>query len=403
MGPVGALVIALVVIVAPAPAEGSVEDDHAALREVRADLLEATGQLEHVDAEAMAAAVALEEAKHRLDSARQRLTRLRAKLSQAIATQQRAQERHDVARVALGQATRAVDAAQSAWDAYKATFEAEVVETYKYGNAGSRMAGTIVAMEESGNVSEFLTVEEKLRYGAKERFESVEYAGGLAVQLEERQAEADALRAQADAAERVAATHRAKVGKLTRQQKAFVAEVSNERRDLAKLVGQLEQQRAAYEQQVATLEAESARLTEELSAYMDVAGALGDDDLIWPTDGAATSGFGSRMHPIFKTRRMHAGVDVPAPTGQPVYSSGNGIVMSAGVRGGYGNAVVVAHADGVSTLYAHLSSIDVSSGDEVEQFDQVGEVGSTGNSTGPHLHYEIRVDGNPSDPMAWFD
>ena len=403
MGVALALAILVLIVGAPAPASGSVEDDHEALRQVRAELLETTGQLEHVDAEAMAVSVALEEARHRLASARDRLRRLRAELAAAVGAQQAAEGRHDSSQMALGQATRAVEAAQAAWDAHKDAFESEVVESYKYGNAGSRLAGTLGAMEESGNVSEFLTVEEKLRYSAESRFERVEYASDLAAELGRRQAHADELRRQAEAAERIAVQQRTRVATLTRQQTLVVTEVETERRGLARLLGKLEQQRAAYASDVEILQAESERLTQELSAYMDVAGALGEGDLVWPTDGSATSGFGSRVHPIFKMRRMHAGIDIPAPTGQPVYAAGDGVVMSAGVRGGYGNAVVVQHPDGISTLYAHLSQIDVQEGDEVARLDAVGEIGSTGNSTGPHLHFEIRVDGVPADPMDWFD
>jgi murein DD-endopeptidase MepM/ murein hydrolase activator NlpD len=134
-----------------------------------------------------------------------------------------------------------------------------------------------------------------------------------------------------------------------------------------------------------------------------VAGALGDSDLMWPTDGVVTSGFGLRMHPIFDVERLHAGVDIPAPTGQAVLASADGVVVTAGVRGGYGYAVVIAHTGGLSTLYGHLSDIDVYAGQYVDPLQQIGNVGSTGDSTGPHLHYEIRVNGVPNNPMYWFD
>jgi murein DD-endopeptidase MepM/ murein hydrolase activator NlpD len=113
-----------------------------------------------------------------------------------------------------------------------------------------------------------------------------------------------------------------------------------------------------------------------------------------------TSGFGGRMHPIAKQFRMHNGVDYAAPTGTPIRSVGDGVVEFAGVQRGYGNVVEIAHRDGKSTLFAHMSRIDVRKGQRVSQGDWIGAVGSTGWSTGPHLHFEFRVNGVHHDPMT---
>lgn len=112
-----------------------------------------------------------------------------------------------------------------------------------------------------------------------------------------------------------------------------------------------------------------------------------------------TSGFAMRMHPIHKEWRAHKGVDYGAPTGTPVRSVGDGLVEFAGVQGGYGNVVVIAHRGGNSTVYAHLSRIDVTRGATVNQGQTIGAVGSTGWSTGPHLHFEFKVGGVQVDPM----
>jgi murein DD-endopeptidase MepM/ murein hydrolase activator NlpD len=112
-----------------------------------------------------------------------------------------------------------------------------------------------------------------------------------------------------------------------------------------------------------------------------------------------TSGFAMRFHPIAKTWRRHLGVDYAAPTGTPVRSVGNGVVDFAGWQNGYGNVVQIRHNNERTTLYAHLSRIDVRKGQRVEQSDRIGAVGSTGWSTGPHLHFEFRIDGQHQDPL----
>jgi len=112
-----------------------------------------------------------------------------------------------------------------------------------------------------------------------------------------------------------------------------------------------------------------------------------------------TSGFAMRFHPIHQTWRAHLGVDYGAPTGTPVRAVGEGIVEFAGVQNGYGNVVVLKHSNDRTTLYAHLSRIDVRQGQRVEQAQRIGAVGATGWATGPHLHFEFRVKGQHVDPL----
>ena len=112
-----------------------------------------------------------------------------------------------------------------------------------------------------------------------------------------------------------------------------------------------------------------------------------------------TSGFAMRLHPILNTWRAHNGVDYSAPTGTAVRSVGDGMVEIAGLQNGYGNVVKLQHANGNSTLYAHLSRIDVRQGQRVEQGQRIGAVGATGWATGPHLHFEFRVNGQFQDPL----
>jgi murein DD-endopeptidase MepM/ murein hydrolase activator NlpD len=119
---------------------------------------------------------------------------------------------------------------------------------------------------------------------------------------------------------------------------------------------------------------------------------------VWPCYGDITSPFGWRIHPIWGDSRFHAGIDIGASTGTPVACAGNGTVISAGWNGGYGNCVIVDIGNGLSVVYAHLSAINVSSGETVSAGQTVGAVGSTGDSTGAHLHYEVRLYGTPINP-----
>jgi murein DD-endopeptidase MepM/ murein hydrolase activator NlpD len=114
-----------------------------------------------------------------------------------------------------------------------------------------------------------------------------------------------------------------------------------------------------------------------------------------------TSGFGPRRHPISGGTRLHSGVDIGAPSGAPITAADAGVVVMAGSSGGYGNWTLIDHGGGLATGYAHQSSIGVTRGQHVSRGAVIGRVGSTGASTGPHLHWEVRVNGTPVDPMRY--
>ncbi len=150
-------------------------------------------------------------------------------------------------------------------------------------------------------------------------------------------------------------------------------------------------------------EAESAKIARELAAAGRGSG-LYAGTMSWPVPASTriTSPFGWRYHPIFHTRRFHAGIDISGNGGAPpVMAAAGGRVIYAGYRGGYGNTIMVDAGNGVVTLYGHLSRIGVSYGQDVSEGSQIGNVGSTGNSTGPHLHFEVRVNGEARNPMGY--
>jgi murein DD-endopeptidase MepM/ murein hydrolase activator NlpD len=111
------------------------------------------------------------------------------------------------------------------------------------------------------------------------------------------------------------------------------------------------------------------------------------------------SGFGNRIHPIFKVKKFHAGVDFPARQGTAIQSTGSGKVVDAGWHNGYGNCVTIDHGYGYETLYGHMHKISVKNGDTVKKGQKIGEVGDTGHSTAPHLHYEVHFKGKPINPI----
>jgi murein DD-endopeptidase MepM/ murein hydrolase activator NlpD len=156
-------------------------------------------------------------------------------------------------------------------------------------------------------------------------------------------------------------------------------------------------------------EAELARVEEQLRAWQEANGAgpalPSDFTLLMPVDGVLTSGYGMRVHPITGENLMHAGVDFGAPSGAPIRAAADGVVMQAGWNGGYGNFTCLSHGtyDGrqLSTCYAHQSEILVAPDDVVRAGTVIGRVGSTGDSTGPHLHFEVRLDGAHTDPLPW--
>lgn len=122
---------------------------------------------------------------------------------------------------------------------------------------------------------------------------------------------------------------------------------------------------------------------------------------IWPASGRFTSPFGYRIHPISRTRRMHTGIDIANSSGTNIAASQNGKVIFTGYQGSYGKLIVIRHANGMETAYAHLSRISVSVGDTVTQGQSIGKMGSTGGSTGSHLHFEIRKNGTAVNPMNY--
>jgi len=153
---------------------------------------------------------------------------------------------------------------------------------------------------------------------------------------------------------------------------------------------------------VERLESRAARLEAGLLMYEAALRERARVPSIWPVDGESTDSFGFRSNPFGGDgAEFHSGQDIAAPRGAPVLAAADGRVVQAGWQNGYGQTVVIDHGNGLTTRYGHLSKIEVAAGQELRRGDQLGQVGSTGRSTGPHLHYEVRVGEMPVSPRRY--
>ncbi|KXG77296.1 Murein DD-endopeptidase MepM [Fervidicola ferrireducens] len=183
------------------------------------------------------------------------------------------------------------------------------------------------------------------------------------------------------------------------------AKLASRQQDRQRLLAVLEEQRREYERQQDQLEEESRKIAEMIRQIQarSSKGYVGTGIFQWPVPSSRniTSDYGWRVHPVYKSRRFHTGIDIGAPMGANVVAADDGEVIYAGYYGGYGNTIIVDHGGGISTLYAHLSKILVGEGQSVKRGERIGLVGSTGISTGPHLHFEVRKDGQHVSPWNW--
>lgn len=218
------------------------------------------------------------------------------------------------------------------------------------------------------------------------------------------------------------------VKEIVKQDKEILTELDENKEEIEKKKSKIEKKKAEQEDLKVLLEQDNESLhndkieVENLKAQLEKeeedleleiekisAQSIVDGESIvissgsWPVPGYSriSSPYGYRIHPIFNTRKMHTGIDVPAPTGTPTVSIDSGKVIFAGTKGGYGKTVMIQHDDGKVTLYAHNHQLNVSVGQRVQKGQVVAKIGSTGNSTGPHLHFEVRINGKHVNPVPY--
>ena len=216
---------------------------------------------------------------------------------------------------------------------------------------------------------------------------------------------------------------RAKLVELEKAALAKQAEIEQKKAERNVVLQKAQNDRATAMQAIEELNASSAQVSAMLkerqaaraaaaaaaAAAAQSSGGQGASDnwvqgtgqLGWPVSGEITSPYGYRVHPIWGTTIYHSGIDIGVDEGSPVHAADGGVVVWSGWMGGYGYAVVIDHGNGLSTLYGHNSELAVDEGQSVAKGQVISYAGSTGNSTGPHVHFEVRVNGDPVDPMGY--
>jgi murein DD-endopeptidase MepM/ murein hydrolase activator NlpD len=200
-------------------------------------------------------------------------------------------------------------------------------------------------------------------------------------------------------------TQQKQIEQQKREITAKRATIASRQGDRKRLLAQLEAQKEEYERQEDKLQEDARRLAKMIQEIQSKSNNpyVGTGVFQWPLPSSTriTSEYGWRIHPIFKTRRFHDGIDIGAPTGSTIVAANNGKVIYAGAYGGYGNTIIIDHGGGISSLYAHLSKILVKNGDQVKKGGKIGLVGSTGWSTGPHLHFGVMKNGQHTNPWNY--
>ena len=197
-----------------------------------------------------------------------------------------------------------------------------------------------------------------------------------------------------------------KLDALAEEAKKAEDQIRAKKEEQQQIMNEAKRQKDAAAAMEADLIAESnnvRRLIQARSGSLQGEGAIvqGSGTFIWPCNGPITSPFGYRTHPIFGTTIYHAGMDIGVDYGTPIHAADGGTVILAGWCGGYGNAVIIDHGNGLQTLYGHNTSVAVSEGQAVSQGEVIAYAGSTGYSTGPHCHFEVRENGEAVDPMGY--
>ncbi|MBV8531761.1 MAG: peptidoglycan DD-metalloendopeptidase family protein [Candidatus Eremiobacteraeota bacterium] len=290
-----------------------------------------------------------------------------------------------------------LDAARRSLRLHDALLKRRLVDVYEYGDL--TYLNTLIAAR---SFSEFVERWEDLRLliAANERtVRARKVAEGRVAAIE---ADLERTRLELQQQEEAQEEARSQLGSLADERRNLVTLAAVRRHSVASEVAEIESLTAAEESQLETLILERERELEAQQRAAGIAGGYessgGPGSFSWPVTGTITSPFGWRSNPFGGGPEFHQGLDIAAPTGTTVMAAAAGTVIMAQWYGGYGNYVLIDHGGGYSTGYGHLSAIFVSTGQTVARGQAIGAVGSTGESTGPHLHFEIRIAGKPVDP-----
>jgi murein DD-endopeptidase MepM/ murein hydrolase activator NlpD len=383
-----------------------------------AELEEARRHRDEFTAQEAAAMASLQQATARVADLTAQVGALDARIGEVTGQLAAAESRLAAAEAAVVAGQQRLEAARAALAATEERMVDQVVSVYVGGD-------TAFEVEQQYWSADTITAAQASRsYGQVVMRRQVSAIDERRLAEENAELEAAALAAardQATVARDQVAAQRAELEGARAELAAVQQQAAAEEASRQALLGTVHAQRQAWEARVAELEAESRRIAELLAAAerqraAAAAASRGGGgggggppppaSLSTPLSNplprmVITSGFGWRRHPIYGSSRLHAGLDLDGDTGDPIYAAGGGVVVSAGWRGGYGNCVIIDHGGGFATLYGHMSSIGVSTGQVVSQGTGIGAIGSTGASTGPHLHFEVRIHGEPVNPVPY--
>ena len=275
---------------------------------------------------------------------------------------------------------------QRDYDGRMAIFNLRLKEMYQYGEVNF-----LEVLLQSSSLSDFLTRFEYLKYIANNDKKLLDEVTAIKKGLEEQKSSLDSMKVSLEANKKNQMAKSAELATATQAQQQLVNSINSDLNAQFEILEDLEAESKAIANQIAAIQAKSKSTTKAPGAY------------VWPCPSSRiiTSEYGYRIHPIQGTKKLHTGMDIGAKSGTDIVAAAGGTVIMAQYYGGYGNCVIVDHGGGVSTLYAHMSKIGVSNGQSVSAGQSLGKVGSTGNSTGPHLHFEVRVNGNTQNPRNY--
>lgn len=236
--------------------------------------------------------------------------------------------------------------------------------------------------------SDFLTRMDLLKRIIKQDYDLVQVVMADKEEMEAKQKSLAADKEKQEVQEKKTRASRQNMEEKVRRQKAIIEKLKSDKATIDR----------EYDELMAASKQVTRMLQQSSMANMPVSGS---GAMIWPISGSVTSDFGWRMHPITGTQKFHSGIDIGGDYGMPIHAAQSGTVEYAGWISGYGNAVIINHGGGISTLYGHNESLTVSVGDTVGQGQTIAYCGSTGNSTGPHCHFEVRQNGEPVSPYSY--
>ncbi len=385
----------------PQPADAQVSDLRDQLAQTAAERAAAARELRDIRSREATARDRFNIAQREYQTAVSELRRVDSELERAQAELALSEQRTVSTRAEVEQADRDVLIAKGALEERRTQFETRVVAAFKYG----QMSLTDV-FSSVRDINDVLVTSTFVNAVVQSDRSMVDEMTVLLADLNDRRAAAQVLRVEAqhalDEAERIEAD----VTERYEDQRRLTAQVNRTQANLARSLSELREDADALEDHLKALEASQALIERQLrdaEAAERAGRGVGDTGSGWvkPTNGWLSSSFGNRIHPIYRTPRLHAGVDLAAPTGTPIIASRGGTVTFVGWMSGYGQTVIVFHGNSTATLYAHMSAFAVADGQYIAQGGRLGSVGMTGTATGPHLHFEVRIGGIPQNPCGY--